>query len=270
MTTRMQRLRFSVLAVLAASTLAACSQAAAQSTTALYDPRALPPGPLGSSIALGRAVIVDTQKMVPHDVVSDMSCGACHLAGGTVARGGTFAGTYARFPQWNKRSHRVITLQDRIAECFLYSMNGKPPPYTSKEMIGVVAYIAYLSRDVPTGAAQNHADSFAVALPSAAPDLTHGQALYMQKCSMCHQSNGGGIHGTFPPLWGPASFNNGAGMSKIANMTGFVHYNMPQNAPGTLTVQEAYDIAGWVLTHPRPKFDGTRLVAQPSQPAKFF
>ena len=31
---------------------------------------------------------------------------------------------YGRFPQWNSRAHRVIALQDRIAECFLYSMNG--------------------------------------------------------------------------------------------------------------------------------------------------
>jgi thiosulfate dehydrogenase len=253
-----------------ASTLAACSQAAAQSTAAVYDPRALPSGPLGASIALGRAVIMDTHKTVPGDVVADMSCGACHLGGGTVARGGTFVGTYAHFPQWNKRSKRVITLQDRIAECFLYSMNGKPPPYSSKEMIGVVAYIEYLSRNVPTGAPPDKSAAFIVPLPSGPPDIARGKALYAQKCVMCHQANGAGIQGAFPPLWGSTSFNNGAGMAHINRMTGFVHFNMPQNAPGTLSVQEAYDIAGWVLTHPRPKFDPSRLVSQPSEPAKFF
>lgn len=266
----MLRLRSRLLLLAAVALLAGCAQAAAQSTQPPYDAKALPSGPLGDSISLGHAIVADTQKTVPHNVTADMSCGACHVAGGTVARGGSLAGVYARFPQWNKRSKRVITLQDRIAECFLYSMNGTPPAYTSKEMIAVVSYIAYLSRHVPTGAPQAKADSFAVALPSASPDVAHGQTLYAQKCSMCHQANGAGIHGAFPPLWGATSFNNGAGMSKLANMTGFVRYNMPQNAPGTLSVQDAYDISAWVLTHPRPHFNPSRMITQPAQPARFF
>lgn len=262
MGTRMRLSRSRLTAVLVLVALAACAQAA---------PSAPPPsGALGASIALGRAVIDDPQKYLPHNVRADMSCAACHLGSGTVPRGGTFVGTYARFPQWNKRAKRVITLQDRLAECFLYSMNGTPPAYTSKEMVGMVAYIAYLSRDVPTGAAQPKNDAFIVPLPSASPDLAHGQALYAQKCSACHQANGAGIHGAFPPLWGAKSFNNGAGMAHIDRMTGWVMFNMPQNAPGSLSAQEAYDIAGWVLTHPRPHFVPTRLIAQPAQRADFF
>ncbi|HTX56233.1 MAG TPA: c-type cytochrome [Candidatus Acidoferrales bacterium] len=264
----MLRLRFR-LALLGTILLAGCALGANTSMTAT-SPVAMPSGALGASIALGRDVINDPHKYLPHDVTADMSCAACHLGAGTVARGGTFVGTYARFPEWNKRSKRIITLQDRLAECFLYSMNGHPPAYTSKEMIGMVAYIAYLSRGVPTGAAQPKSDGFIVPLPSASPNLARGQTLYAQKCSACHQANGAGIHGAFPPLWGPTSFNNGAGMAHIDRMTGFVLYNMPQNAPGTLTLQDAYDIAGWVLTHPRPAFNGARVIAQPPQPAAFF
>lgn len=266
----MRRLRSSLLAVAAAALLAACSQARAQQNPAIYDPAALPSGPAGESIALGRAVIMDPQKYLPKDVTADMSCAACHIGGGTVARGGTFVGTYARFPQWNKRSKRMIALQDRLAECFLYSMNGTPPAYTSKEMIGMVAYIAYLSRNVPTGAPQPKSDGFIVPLPSAPPDIAHGKRLFMANCAACHQANGAGIHGSFPPLWGPLSFNNGAGMAHIDRMTGFVKYNMPQNAPGSLSLQEAYDVAGFVLSHDRPKFDPNRTIAQPAEPAKFF
>jgi thiosulfate dehydrogenase len=255
-------LRCLLASAIVVTAFAACAQAA---------PSAPPPsGALGTSVALGRAVIDDPQKYLPHNVTADMSCAACHLGSGTLPHGGTFVGTYARFPQWNKRAKRVITLQDRLAECFLYSMNGTPPAYTSKEMIGMVAYIAYLSRDVPTGAPQPKSDAFIVPLPSASPDLTHGQALYAQKCSACHQANGAGVHGAFPPLWGAKSFNNGAGMAHIDRMTGWVMFNMPQNAPGSLSLQEAYDIAGWVLTHPRPRFVPTRLIAQPAQRADFF
>jgi thiosulfate dehydrogenase len=266
----MLRSCFSFAAVALAAALAACAQNAPQAAQAPSAPADLPTGALGASIALGRDVINDPHKYLPHDVKADMSCAACHIGAGTVARGGSFVGTYARFPQWNKRAHRVITLQDRLAECFLYSMNGKPPAYTSKEMIGMVAYIAYLSRDVAVGAPQPKSDGFIVPLPSASPDVVRGQTLYAQKCAACHQANGAGIHGAFPPLWGPKSFNNGAGMAHIDRMTGFVMYNMPQNAPGTLTLQEAYDIAAWVLTHPRPHFVGTRPIAHPAQPAKFF
>jgi thiosulfate dehydrogenase len=265
----MQRLRFSLIALVYACALVACGHAA-KPNVVVYDPQALPSGPLGVSIALGHDAIADTQRLLPHNVTADMNCSACHLGVGTQPRGGSFVGVYARFPQWNKRSKRVITLQDRIAECFLYSMNGRPPAYTSKVMTGIVAYIAYLSRDVPTGAPQPKSDGFIVPLPTSSPDLAHGQALYMQKCSACHQVNGAGISGKFPPLWGPRSFNNGAGMAHIDRMTGFVTFNMPQNAPGTLSLKEAYDIAGWVLSHPRPRFVRMRLVVQPAQPAKFF
>jgi thiosulfate dehydrogenase len=266
----MSNLFRALVALIVVATVVACSQSASRPLSSSPAPQDLPTGALGASIALGRDVINDPQKYLPHNVTADMSCAACHLGAGTVARGGTFVGTYARFPQWNKRSHRVITLQDRLAECFLYSMNGRPPAYTSKEMIGMVAYIAYLSRAVPVGAPQPKSDGFIVPLPSASPDLARGQALYAAKCAACHQANGAGIHGAFPPLWGPKSFNNGAGMAHIDRMTGFVMYNMPQNAPNTLSLQDAYDIAGWVLTHSRPRFAGSRLIAHPAQPAKFF
>jgi cytochrome c len=45
---------------------------------------------------------------------------------------------------------------------------------------------------------------------------------------------------------------------------------MPQNAPGTLTDQEAYDVSAYVLSHARPKFDKKRLVQFPAKPAADF
>jgi thiosulfate dehydrogenase len=250
---------------MALAALAACAKPA----PALYDASALPPGSLGTAIALGHDIIVDPHKYLPKNVVADMSCAACHLGAGTVPRGGSFAGTYARFPQWNKRSKRVIALQDRLAECFLYSMNGTPPAYSSKAMIAMVAYIAYLSRGVPTASDDVH-DTFVVPLPSASPDLARGGSIYSKSCQACHQANGAGVHGTFPPLWGATSFNKGAGMAHIDRMTGFVMYNMPQNAPGTLTLQDAYDVSAWVLAHARPAFMKRRLIQSAPEPAAYF
>jgi thiosulfate dehydrogenase len=235
-----------------------------------WNPKALPSGQVGAQIAYGREIILDTQKAMPANVNAGMSCAACHLNAGTQARGGSLIGTYASFPQWNKRAKRAIALQDRIAECFLYSMNGTPPAYNSKQMIAVVAYIAWLSRGTPTFSKPDSSLSFVVTLPTAAPSISHGAVLYATKCSACHQAGGGGISGTFPPLWGTSSFNNGAGMAHLDRMTGFVMYNMPKNAPGSLSLADAYDIAGFVLSHPRPRFAGKRGIAFPAQPASTF
>ena len=109
-------------------------------------------------------------------VRADMQCADCHIAAGTQLRGGSFVGTYARFPQWNKRAHRVIALQDRIAECFLYSMNGRAPAYNSKPMIALVAYVAWLSRGTPIGAKQPASDRYIEPLPTASPDAARGAA----------------------------------------------------------------------------------------------
>lgn len=261
------RILFAALAAATAIAVAACS-GGGQSD--LYNPQALPSGALGASIAYGHDILANTPKLMKGYIRADMACAACHLAVGTQPRGGSFVGVFGRFPQWNKRSHRVIALQDRIAECFLYSMNGRAPSYSSKAMIAIVAYIAWISRGVPTGQAQPASDGFIEPLPSSSPDIKNGAAIYMQKCTACHGADGAGISGVYPPLWGPRSFNNGAGMAHIDRMTGFVHYNMPQNAPGSLSLTDAYDVAAFVLLHSRPHFQKNVLVTWPARPAKFF
>lgn len=253
---------------IAAVALAACASPAPRA--AGFDPRALPAGPLGASIAYGHEIFVNTARYMPAYVRADMSCSSCHLADATQPRGGTLAGTYARFPQWNRRAHRVIALQDRIAECFLYSMNGRAPGYASREMVAIVAYIAWLSRGVSVGATEPPSDSFVEPLPAGSPDASMGAQLYQTKCAACHRSDGAGVAGFYPPLWGARSFNRGAGMAHLDRMTGFVRYNMPQDAPGSLSLAQAYDVSAFVLGHPRPAFRKNVLVVTPSLPAKYY
>ncbi|HZY99120.1 MAG TPA: c-type cytochrome [Candidatus Baltobacteraceae bacterium] len=260
-----------------ALTLAACSSGsnagtgtAKEAALPTYDVKELPPGPVGDSIRYGHDIIVRTQVLMKDYVRSDMSCAACHLDAGTKSKGGSLVGAYNRFPQWNKRSGRVITLQDRLAECFLYSMNGRPPAYSSKEMIALVSYVSWLSRGMPNLAKERPGDRFIIPLPSEQPNVAHGAQIYAQKCVACHQANGAGVSGTFPPLWGDTSFNNGAGMAHLDRMTGFVRYNMPKNAPGSLSVKDAYDVSAFVLSRKRPRFHGERLVAPEPTPARYF
>lgn len=281
----MLRSRWSIaaLAVVALMPAVACSGGnspqhvgSVGGVTSGYDPNALPSGRAGQLIKYGHDIIADTPKYMKANIVAGMSCSACHINAGVVKNGLPLA-VAATFPQYNKRSKRFIALQDRLAECFLYSMNGTPPSYSSREMIAMVAYIHWLSRgrslDVKGATAMwkpHIADELQQLAVPAHVDPAQGATLYATKCSACHQANGAGVPGQFPPLWGPKSFNNGAGMHKLAVMAGFVHANMPANAPGSLSAQQSYDIAAFVLSHPRPKFNPHRMIGFPPEPAKFF
>ena len=57
----------------------------------------------------------------------------------------------------------------------------------------------------------------------------------------------------FPPLWGERSYNWGAGMADMQNAAGFIAANMPQDHPGTLTNQQAWDVAAYIDGKPRPQ-----------------
>jgi thiosulfate dehydrogenase len=228
----------------------------------------IPPGPQGALIAYGRDILEQTPTYAGAYVTARMSCAACHPSAGRLPHAGSLIGTYAVFPQWNKRAHRFITLHDRLAECFLYSMNGKPPAYYSKEMVALTAYIAWLSRGAPTGSGFPSQRPIDVKPPHP-PNTTSGAQVYATRCAACHLADGEGS-AFIPPLWGPHSFNDKAGMSRMDRMIPFVKVAMPQNAPGTLSDQEAADVSAFVLTHPRPHFDKNRLIEFPAEKAGYF
>ena len=64
---------------------------------------------------------------------------------------------------------------------------------------------------------------------------------------------------TYPPLWGPNSYNSGAGLFRLSRFAGYVRDNMPlnqatHNAPA-LSDAEAWDVAAFVNSRPRPNKD---------------
>lgn len=44
---------------------------------------------------------------------NNLSCSSCHTNGGSVQNQSGFVGIWARFPQYNARGDKVITLADR-------------------------------------------------------------------------------------------------------------------------------------------------------------
>jgi thiosulfate dehydrogenase len=58
-----------------------------------------------------------------------------------------------------------------------------------------------------------------------------------------------------PPLWGSDSFNDGAGMARLITAANFVHFNMPHGTDylnPQLTVEQAWDVAAYMISQPRP------------------
>ncbi len=214
----------------------------------------IPAGPKGDLIRLGKNIIMNTPKYAVAYDGNDLKCSDCHLGGGTVAYASPLAGVTTVFPWYSPRAKRVITIQDRLNECFVRSENGKPLPDSSREMIAMIAYMNWLSQGVPMGSTVEGRGLPRLKAP-AHVDPKAGAQVYAKQCSMCHGANGQGISGMFPPLWGPRSDNDGAGMSKAPKMAAFVKANMPPINPGSLTVQEAFDVAAYVDAHPRPHYN---------------
>lgn len=220
----------------------------------------VPDTPLGASIRRGEQLVTHTKQALPDHVGSAYSCSNCHLKAGTVADAGPWIGVAGLFPMYRARTGTVVTLEDRVNDCFERSLNGKALPSDSEPMHDILAYLTWLSAGVPVGTPVEGRGFKKVEHPPE-PDPTRGEALFASRCSACHGAEGQGLAGpdgsyTFPPLWGDASFNVAAGMARLDTASAFVRWNMPLGQGGTLTDQEAYDVAAFFITQPRPDFAG--------------
>ena len=223
----------------------------------------IPAGPLGDAIRLGRNIFNNPQGYVKPYVGNGLTCSNCHINGGTQAWGGPLIGVWGVFPAYSERSASVETLEDRLNDCFERSMNGKPLPLGSPEMTGLLAYAWWLSKGVPTGKSVVGRGFERVTPPATPPDRARGKVLFAAKCAACHGADGQGTPGAngtyaFPPLWGPASFNLGAGMARLVTAASFVQTKMPLGAGGSLSARDAYDIAAYFTQEPRPEFTGSK------------
>jgi len=213
----------------------------------------IPRGPLGESIRRGRLIFNETPLYAPDHATAKIKCADCHAEGGMQPFASPVVAVPATFPQFNQRAGRVITLKDRIQECFVRSENGTPIDYDGEQMKSLVDYINWLSTPEPNR--QQFVGRGLVSLPTLQPDPVHGQQIYASQCAGCHGQHGEGSLPMFPPLWGPNAFNDGAGMNGIPKMAAFVQHNMPQNRMGILTPQQAWDVSAYIHAQPHPAFN---------------
>jgi thiosulfate dehydrogenase len=268
---------WSIFATLSASFLIAGSQPPHAETVVIDLTRWTPPDistvgddPFGELIKYGHRLFTNAANEIG-PVVSDVSkrlagnnlaCGNCHLQAGTQPFAMPMIGVWGQFPQYRAREGAVVTLEERINGCMQRSLHGRALPLDSREMKAFSAYMRWLSEGVPDGAKLLGAGTLQIKEPTRASDPGRGAEIYAQVCAACHGANGlgrraqNGLGYQFPPLWGPDSYNNGAGMSRLLTLAAYARHNMPlgtaYDAP-VLTDEQAYDVAGYIVSRERPK-----------------
>ena len=221
----------------------------------------------------GRRLIEHTTEYLGPDVSdpamrythSRLACAACHLGAGGDAGVLSLATSATRYPRNAARVGGTETLEMRVNGCMMRSMNGRALPDASPEMRAMIAYMRFLAaRDAASGAAERVkyvAPNFPL-LPRAA-DLAAGRRVFDTRCAACHGTDGAGLPAStnpvlgfvFPALWGPDSFNDGAGMHRVLTAAAFIKAKMPLGK-ADLTDDQAFDVAAYINSRPRPEMPG--------------
>lgn len=224
----------------------------------------LPDNEFGRMVLRGKQIFTNTGDAAEEFVGNGLTCSNCHLDSGRLANSAPLWGAWPMYPAFRAKNNRVNTMTDRIQGCFVYSMNGTPPPADSETMVALLSYHSWLAQGAPTGVDLPGRGYPKVPDPEQEPNPVRGKVVYEENCAICHGEEGQGkrVDGSyvFPPLWGLDSYNWGAGMHRINTAASFIKYNMPLGLGGELlSDQAAWDVAAYVNAHPRPqdpRFEG--------------
>jgi thiosulfate dehydrogenase len=224
---------------------------------------------LSNEIRLGFRIFTNTRAEAARFTPSRMSCNNCHLNGGQREKSLPLVGITGMFPEYNRRSGRLYSLNDRIVDCFLRSQNatGSPrageelPSLTSKEVLALAAYVTWLSQGFEVGKnppwrGQNALPA-AKLIPVESLEPAKGEAIFKERCTTCHGVDGQGVavgDKKPGPLWGPDSWNDGAGAARVYTLAGIIRYSMPYLDPGSVSDEDAQQLAVFINSRPRPAF----------------
>ena len=230
------------------------------------DTALIPRTAAGRQIRYGRKLIAHTAAYlgptgtVAH-LTNGMNCQNCHLQAGTQGFANNYLAVAATYPKLRARSGSVEGITKRVADCMERSLNGRALLDSSREMRAIVAYIKWLGQGIPQGKKVYGTGFMKLPYLDRAADPVIGKAVFASKCRSCHGpegqgqplADGRGYH--YPPLWGPHSYNDGAGMFRVSNLARYVKAAMPFGATfdhPQLTNEQAWDVAAFVNAQPRP------------------
>ena len=224
---------------------------------------------LANEIRSGFRIFTNTGVEAARFTPGRMTCNNCHLNGGQREKSLPLVGITGMFPEYNRRSGRLFTLGDRIVDCFLRSQNAtgsahedeELPSLTAREVLALSAYLTWLSKGFEAGKnppwrGQNTIPP-AKLIPIGSLQPAKGEAIFKERCITCHGIDGQGVavgDKKPGPLWGPDSWNDGAGAARVYTLAGIIRYSMPYLDPGSMTDEEAQHLAVFINSQPRPVF----------------
>lgn len=257
------------------------------------DEAAIPPPDADGDIRYGKELLTNTYKyltqlgVVPgYGTGNQLSCTNCHIEEGRAFGTGSWATVYYKYGggdqyvapslgNYSARINQYLTRVGRIQDCLQRSMNAQTNVLAadSLEMKSMIAYLKWLSTGVqwvskggivPDGNWQAVKTTPTQAILSRAANPVRGEVVYAENCAACHGSDGEGLWNPakqvyiFPALWGPRSFNTGAGMWRIRTGAPWVRANMPygwanaSDPTRQLSLDDAYDVMSYVVYQDRP------------------
>ena len=234
------------------------------------DSNTIPKTPAGDQIRYGHDLIARTawylgpKGKVAH-ISNGMNCQNCHLAAGTKPWGNNYSAVASTYPKFRDRSGSIESIEKRVNDCLERSLNGKTLDSNSREMRAIVAYMHWLGANVPKDKKPLGSGINALKNLDRPADPEKGKIVFIEKCQLCHGANGTGQPDTatgigylYPPLWGPESYNIGAGLFRLSRMAGYVKDNMPfgvSHGNAQLSEEQAWDVAAFINSQPHPHKD---------------
>jgi thiosulfate dehydrogenase len=237
---------------------------------------------LDEQIRWGFKIFTNTPHEAPRFTGGKVSCANCHLNAGQRDRSLPLVAVAGMFPEFNNRAQRLISLGDRIVDCFLRSENatgrleagetadtgeqnqsdaGEPLSPAAKEVLAVSAYITWLGKGYAVGSNPSWRGQNAIPQAKLVPvdkfDPARGESVFMERCTSCHGADGQGVQigdKKAGPLWGPDSWNDGAGAARVYTLAGIIRYTMPYLDPGSLSDEDAQHVAAFINSKPRPVY----------------
>jgi len=223
--------------------------------------------PSSQLVLYGQELIAHTAKYLGPKgsvarITNGMNCQNCHVEAGAKPYGNCFSAVAATYPVFKPRSGIKESVEFRINDCLQRSLNGKTIDSLSKEMRAMVAYLLWLGKDVPKGTRPAGAGTMELPVIPRAADPAKGKIIYASQCSRCHGTNGEGqlnadsLEYSYPPLWGPHSYNISAGLYRISKLAAYAKDNMPYGLSThenpQLSNEASWDVAAFINAQPRP------------------
>lgn len=223
----------------------------------------------GELIRYGRDLVAHTSvylgpKGKVRAISNGMNCQNCHLDAGTKPFGNNYAAVASKYPVLRARSGRVESIENRVNDCLERSLNGQKLDSLSHEMKAFVAYLKWVGKDIKKEEPLNGLGMIKLPLLERPADPVKGSIVYQNYCGRCHGEGGkgemaySGLEWTYPPLSGSQSYNTGAGLYRLSSFAGYVKANMPYGITfenPLLTDEEAWDVAAYINSLPRPEKD---------------